>query len=252
MLPVLIFCFSLILPFSGKASETDQKIIAPVKQSIAILQKDQKNREQWIRDREKLTGQLMELQELQKQLLKQKNDLLKTISLSEKRIAEKKKKLADIDQISNRIEPFLEKTVLQIRKMIENDSLHFLMDERTRRLEHLEKMMQSPDITVSEKYRKMMETLLVEAEYGFNVETGQQYINLDEQTVLVNIFRLGRLNLFYLTLDEKECGFYNVAGRSWQSLPVTSLAQIRAAIDIAARRRPAELLDLPLGRIARQ
>jgi len=249
ILPVLLICFVLILPLSGKASDTEQNIIAPVEQSITILQKDQKKREQWQDEKEKLTEQLQVLQEVQKRLKKQKEDLFMTNRLYRERIAVKKKKIADISQISEQIEPFLQEVGAKTREMIENDNLPFLRKERLNRLEKLEKSLNSPEETISEKYRKMMETLLVEAEYGFTVETGQEFIDLNGQRLLVNCFRLGRLNLFYLTLDERDCGFFNVAKQRWQSLPADHLKQIRTAVAIAAKRQPAELLNLPVGRI---
>lgn len=252
MLPLLIICLVLVLPNSGQAGETEQKIIAPVKQSIAVLQKDQKKREQWRKEKEKLAEQLQVLREQQKQLKEQKKDLIKTNSLYEERIAVKRKQIADINQINEQIEPFLQEILAKTRKMIENDNLPFLLAERINRLERLEKSLKNPEETISEKYRKMMETLLVEAEYGFTVETGQEFIDLNGQRLLVNCFRLGRLNLFYLTLDEQDCGFFNVAKQRWQSLPADHLNQIRTAVAIAAKRQPAELLNLPVGRIVNQ
>jgi hypothetical protein len=97
-----------------------------------------------------------------------------------------------------------------------------------------------------------MEALLIEAEYGFTTEVYQEEIPVQGETILVNVFRLGRLNLFYLSLDRESCGFYNIAEKSWQPLSPVYLRDIRAAVEIATKRRTAELLTLPLGRIVRQ
>jgi hypothetical protein len=70
--------------------------------------------------------------------------------------------------------------------------------------------------------------------------------------MLANIFRLGSISLFYQSLDQSECGFYNVADAKWQGLPATYNRDIAAAIDIGAKRQPVELLSLPLGRISVQ
>ncbi len=249
---MLLTCLVLLLPSAGRAGETEKKIIAPVEQSIAILRKDQKKRDQWQDEKENLAEQLQVLQEEQNQLKEQKQELLGINRLYRERIAVKKKKIADITQISGQIEPFLEEIVARTREMIERDNLPFLTEERYNRLKKLEKSLKNPEETISEKYRKMMETLLVEAEYGFTVETNREYIDLNGQRLLVNCFRLGRLNLFYLTLDERNCGFFNVAKQRWQPLPVVHLVQIRNGVAIAAKRQPAELLNLPVGRIAGQ
>jgi hypothetical protein len=70
--------------------------------------------------------------------------------------------------------------------------------------------------------------------------------------MLADIFRLGRISLFYQSLDRKRCGFFNPANGSWQNLDTAHNPAIQTAIDIAAKRRPIELLTLPVGRMAAQ
>jgi hypothetical protein len=57
------------------------------------------------------------------------------------------------------------------------------------------------------------------------------------------------LGLFGLSLDRKQGGFFNPAAGAWHSLSTAYLPALNAAIDIAAKRRPVELLTLPLGRL---
>jgi hypothetical protein len=116
----------------------------------------------------------------------------------------------------------------------------------------LETLLSDPDVVISEKYRKVMEALLVEAEYGFTIETYQETITIDGRPLLVDIFRLGRISLFYQSLDRKKCGFYNTADAAWQDLDPSFNPVIQPAIDIAAKRRPVELLTLPVGKIVVQ
>ncbi|MBU1567791.1 MAG: DUF3450 domain-containing protein, partial [Proteobacteria bacterium] len=97
-----------------------------------------------------------------------------------------------------------------------------------------------------------LEALLVEAEYGNTIEVYQETIGLDGREVLVDIFRLGRVGLFFQTLDQKSCGFYNVAIAAWQPLATAYNRTLLAAMEIGAKRRPVELLTLPLGRIQPQ
>ena len=130
-----------------------------------------------------------------------------------------------------------------------DDSLPFLMTERCQRLEKLNNLLATPKVSISEKYRKVMEALLVEAEYGFTIEARQETIEIAGQKRLVNIFRLGRLSLFYQSLDRKECGFYNVAEKLWQPLKAKYNHDIHCALAIAAKQQPAEIISLPLGRM---
>jgi hypothetical protein len=95
-----------------------------------------------------------------------------------------------------------------------------------------------------------METLLIEAEYGNTIEVYQETIAVEDQSILVNIFRLGRISIFYQTLDEKSSGFYDISLEAWRQLPRSYNHGIQTAINIGAKRQPVELLTLPLGRIA--
>jgi hypothetical protein len=86
-------------------------------------------------------------------------------------------------------------------------------------------------------------------EYGNTIEVYQETIVTKDREMLVDIFRLGRIALFFQTLDHKSCGFYNVASAAWQPLPPAYNRMIEAAMEIGAKRRQVELLTLPLGRI---
>jgi len=74
-------------------------------------------------------------------------------------------------------------------------------------------------------------------------------VAIDGQPILVDIFRLGRLALFYQTLDRKQCGHYDVAAAAWRPLSTAHNRAIQAAVEIGARRKPVELLSIPLGRM---
>ncbi|MCP4686980.1 MAG: DUF3450 domain-containing protein, partial [Desulfobacterales bacterium] len=100
-----------------------------------------------------------------------------------------------------------------------------------------------------ERFRKVMEALFVEAEYGNTVEVYQEKIVLEGKTVLADIFRLGRISLFFQTLDQTTAGFFDPAQAAWRAAPSNYRREIDAAMEMGAKRRPVELLSLPLGRI---
>lgn len=233
------------------ASDTVQRVERPVRQSITTRQASQAAEEKWRLEKEKLSEQFEQLQAEQTQLRQQRQDLQDYVSSTQVRIAIKQKQLADIEQISIQIQPFLEELLALLKTQV-SGGYPFLRQERKKRIDNLEHLMIDPEVSVSEKYRKVMEAFLVEAEYGTTIETYQESIAIDGQTVLVDIFRLGRLSLFYQSMDRKQCGFYNIAAHAWQPLPASHNPSIQAAIDIAAKRKPVEMLTLPLGRMVIQ
>jgi hypothetical protein len=229
-------------------SDVRDRVEKPVRDAIDIRQKTQKSQEHWKTERQKLVDVYEELQRLQKQMEVQKDTLMQTSADARARIAAKAKQLADIEQISDQIQPFLSELIKGLRQQF-NDDMPFLSDERGQRLDKLDRLTADPNVEVSEKFRKIMEALMVEAEYGRTIEVYQETIELENRAILANIFRLGRITLFYQTLDQKRCGFYNVASGEWSPLPKSYNYSVQTAMDIGLKRRPVELLTLPIGRM---
>ncbi|WP_172683901.1 DUF3450 domain-containing protein [Desulfosarcina cetonica] len=164
------------------------------------------------------------------------------------RIAEKTTELTHMEQIGAQIDPFLDEVLTRMRRLIAAD-LPFLPDERQRRVDSLERLLIDPEVSQSERLRKLMEALMVELEYGQTIEVTRQTIDIAGEATLVNLFRLGRLALFYQHLDGGDCGFYNIAEGTWQPLPRRYQGAILAAMEMGAKQRPVDILTLPIGRI---
>jgi hypothetical protein len=169
---IRFFMAIFILFLSGiptKADETHQRIERPVRESINIRQATQKAEEGWRVEREKLVARFEQLQKEQELLKNRKAELHRQVEAARPRLAGKEKQLVDIEQISSQIRPFLDELINEL-KFRPAEGLPFLTAERRERIHKLESIMADPDITLSEKYRKAMEALLVEAEYGFTIE----------------------------------------------------------------------------------
>jgi septal ring factor EnvC (AmiA/AmiB activator) len=227
----------------------DQQVTRPVQKAVTIRQTTQKQEEQWRDDQQKLIALYEKLQTEQENLKTTRDELNEGIVGTRRRIAQKEKQLAAIEQIRTRIEPFLHESLEALRQQIGED-LPFLPDERRQRVERLAELLQDPEVAISEKYRKVLEAWMVEAEYGNTIEVYQQTIAAENKEMLVNVFRLGRISLFYQTLDHSGCGFFDAAAGTWRPLPDDYNRTLSTAIDIGTKRKPAELLSLPLGRIS--
>jgi hypothetical protein len=94
-----------------------------------------------------------------------------------------------------------------------------------------------------------MEALFIEAEYGNTIEVYQEKILLADEDMLVNVLRLGRISLFFETLDQQTAGYFDLAENLWRTLPQSANRDIRIAMEIGYKRRPADIVSLPLGRI---
>lgn len=223
----------------------------PVDQSIQIRQKTREETDQWEREKAKLIYLYEQLKAEQETLVLENKELAAAESeaetLNEKLLKQKQESV----RIQKELLPFLNTVYEQLAALILNDT-PFLKDERSLRLNNLGKVLQASDVSIAEKYRKVMEALFVEADYGNTIETYQEKVLMGNEAVLGNIFRLGRVCLFFLSLDQTSCAYYNVAEKNWTPLADEYLGAIRSGVEISKKRKPAELLSLPLGRLAAQ
>ncbi len=230
------------------ATTTRQSVEKPLRQSIDIRQKTQKTMDGWQNDRGDLTAQFDALKNETANLETYRDNLQKSIEAARKRLAAKEEQLAETEKINEGISPFLDELLSELRE-VSGNGVPFLAEERRKRLAKMEEMMDDPQVSVSEKYRRLMEALQIEAEYGFTTDVYRQEIDTGAGKMLVDIFRLGRLNLFYLSLDGRTCGFYDEASGKWQQLDESRLRQISSAIAMAKKERPVNFVTLPLGEI---
>ena len=239
-------CFSESLP--AFSEDFPARVKKPVNESITIRRNTQKSADQWSEERLKLKGKYETL-ETDNDRLKVENNALKKNSADRRAsIDALEGEIAQISRISEELLPFLEQTYDRLAKWVKED-VPFLPDERRKRLETLRRILDDPLVSTGEKFRKTMEALSVEAEYGNTVEAYREEIIIDEQKIQVNIFRLGRISLFFQSLDGEKTGYFDPAEFVWKEFPPQYNRQINAAMEMGAKRKPVDLLILPLGKL---
>lgn len=226
-----------------------KEIKTPVAKAIDTRQKTQKTQEKWEVDQAKLVAVYEQLKTENEQLTAAHKHLSKEAA----RQIDANKAMADEHlealRIQNEMAPFLQGVTARMEDLTDLDA-PFLHQERTNRLARLHIIFDDPEISVAEKYRKTMEALYVEAEYGNTIEVYQEKIIMDNTEVLGNIFRLGRVSLFFLSLDRTRAGVFNISDNQWKPLDNDHVPAIAGAVDMAAKHRPVEVLSLPVGRLA--
>ena len=174
----------------------------------------------------------------------------KSTALDE-RIAEMERRLDESTRLRNSIQDTLDVVQQRLEAWVVGNDIPFLMRERKARLVALDKELSRPEVTSADKLRRLLEVLQIETAYGTTVEVLQDRIEVDGEEIFVDMLKLGRLALFWRTPDGERAGEYDLAIRSWVELPEKHYRDIADAMDMAARIRPVEVTELPLGRIAR-
>jgi len=146
------------------------------------------------------------------------------------------------------VEPFLDHVVKRLESYIQQD-LPFLAEERAQRIAFLKGSLNDYHLSPAEKFRRVMEALRVEAEYSKSIETTEESLELNGESVQVQVFRLGRIALFYRSLDGKRAGILSRTTGEWKALPERWVQPVTRAMEMAERRRAYDLVDLPVGRL---
>jgi hypothetical protein len=247
----LLGILTLLAPMQGwpQKEAVQHQVARPVAEAIQIRQATQKDEVRWREERQRLATLYDQLQDERARLEIRRKTLEESLAAARERVDAKQAQIEAIERITGQVAPFLNEQYQRLADRIETD-LPFLSAERRQRMENLQILLEDPGVAVSERLRKVFEALLVEAEYGNTIEVYQENIVAADRTMLANIFRLGRVGLYYQSLDRQACGFYNIAAGAWQPLEAGASRTLQTAMDIGTRRRPAEILNLPLGRIA--
>ena len=162
-----------------------------------------------------------------------------------KEIASLEDQVGRVQGVGRSVTPLMLRMVDAIAKFVELD-VPFLIDERTKRIDELRKMMARADITNSEKYRHVMEAYQIENEYGRTIEAYRASLQLDGKETTVDFLRFGRIALVYQSLDETQVGRWDQATRSWVSLDSNHRSSIRNGLRIARKQAAPDLINLPL------
>jgi len=113
--------------------------------------------------------------------LKAYNDQLATqVKSQQDELLTMTRQVSEIETTSREALPMMQKMVATLGQFVKLD-IPFLPDERTNRIAQLEDMMTRADVSVSEKYRRIVEAYQIEIEYGRTIEAYQGKVG--EKTV---------------------------------------------------------------------
>ncbi|WP_439887369.1 DUF3450 domain-containing protein [Pseudomonas sp. MBLB4123] len=167
-------------------------------------------------------------------------------------VAAQRKELAGYQQQLDGIERTQEAVTPQMRRMVEvlgqfvAADLPFLPEERSDRLAQLQELLPRADVSLAEKYRRILEAYQVESDYGRTLEAWRGELASEAGARSVEFLRLGRTMLYYQTLDGHESGWWNPQSGSWQLLDGAARRPLHQAIAIARQEQAPALLELPV------
>jgi len=172
--------------------------------------------------------------QLEQQIRRQQQSMLET-----------EKSIDDVATIERQLTPLLQRMVVALETFIRLD-VPFLLQERFERIAFLKHTLARADVTLAEKFRQVMEAYNVELDYGNTIESYRGTLNTEEHSSEVEYLRVGRIGLFYQTLDGKDYGAWNNKTAQWVSLGGQYARDIRLGLKVAKKQAAPEMLTLPM------
>ncbi len=153
--------------------------------------------------------------------------------------------MEQVDVINRQIFPLMERMIDGLEQSIALD-IPFLMDERSNRVSELKNIMERSDVSVAEKFRKVMEAYQIEMDYGSTNEWYTESLDVDGVPREYNMFRVGRIGLYFQSDDTNITGWYNPIAGQYELLGSEHRNEVRKGIRIARQLIAPELILLPM------
>jgi hypothetical protein len=175
---------------------------------------------------------------------KYNDQLQKQVDGQQTEIASIQTQLVEIETTQREVLPLMERMVDTLAQFVAADIPMFL-EERTKRVQDLQTLMGQTNVTISEKYRRILEAYLIELNYGNTLAAYEGTLGNGADARTVQFVQLGRISLMYQTLDGAETGYWDMQAKKWvvDDSYAESVAQ---ALSVARAEGAPELLNVPV------
>ena len=161
------------------------------------------------------------------------------------RLAELREQIEQARVTQQRIIPLMRSMADSLEKFVILD-LPFHQEERIVAVLDLKARLRSPDISVSAKFRILLEAYQLEPDYGSNIETWRGPLQQDGEELSVQYLRVGRVALYYQSLDGSSSGYWEPQQQQWFPLEARYNRGLIQALRVAENITAPQLLNLPL------
>ncbi len=177
-------------------------------------------------------------------LNKYNEQLQQQVNAQDKEKASIQTQLTEIETTSREVLPLMDRMVKTLSQFVQAD-VPFLLEERTKRVQTLVDIMGRADVTISEKYRRILEAYQIELDYGKSLDAYQGTMGEGANALTVQFIRLGRVALMYQTIDGSETGYWDAQTKQWVKAPEYK-DNIRKALAVARQEGAPDLLQVPV------
>lgn len=163
----------------------------------------------------------------------------------EQQIASLEAQLEALDIIELTITPLMQSMLVALEEFVALD-LPFKQLERLQAIQQLRSRVNSATLPLPDKYRLLLETWQIEHDYGRTIDTWRGALTDNGENLSVAFLRIGRVALYYRTLNGENQAVWDKQSKRWRPVPPTQFRALQRAYDVAASRIAPELLALPM------
>jgi hypothetical protein len=179
-----------------------------------------------------------------KSLREYSDQLAAQVASQGEEIAFVQKQLVEIEDTARDVLPLMQKMLDTLERFVQLD-LPFQLEERRKRVDSLVQMMGRADVSISEKYRRILEAYQIETEYGRTLEAYQGELGENGGARTVRFLRIGRVVLLYQTLDGKETGYWDATRKQWVA-DESYRSAVKHGFEVADKVGAPDLLTAPV------
>lgn len=161
------------------------------------------------------------------------------------RLEELEESIGQVTVIQRQITPLILRMIDGLEQFVSLD-MPFKPKERSDRIAFLRANVDRSDISAAEKFRQVLEAYKIENEYGRNLQTYADEIDIDGSGTArkVDVLQVGRVALLAQTSDKEVTVAWADGG--WQSLDDSYRSAVSKGIRIAKKQAAIDIMTLPI------
>ena len=153
--------------------------------------------------------------------------------------------IQEIENTKKNVVPLMYKMIDTLEAFIKAD-IPVKLSDRMERVEKLRDNMSRSDITVSERFRQVLEAYQIEKDYGQALDAWQGALNVEGRERTVDFVMVGRVAYMAMSLDTKSAWLYDKNTREWVKLDDMYLRDVKQTIKVARSQAAPALVKLPI------
>ncbi|MDF1880021.1 DUF3450 domain-containing protein [Sulfurimonas sp. MAG313] len=213
---------------ANKKSESSQKKINTYAEKSETIYDEYSRLQKELKQQEAYNKQLRSIVQRQVEEIPKLNEQLKQIEVTNKKII-----------------PLMLEMVDKLEKFVSIDT-PFLKEERRKRVKNLKNFLTNPDLNTAELFRMILESYKIEYSYARTLEVYRSELSEGDNTKIVDFLRVGRLALYYQSLDGLETALYDVNTQDWILLDSDYNEKIKKSIKMARKKVSPDFLTLAI------